>query len=692
MVCERFKICPKPHGNYACKEFRSFHIHSSGISSYYGFCQQTRSLHVERLAAAALAYYGYPSTEPTTCVHRNGKKCNSPTQPLPAVTAMAMDNEWQWQNRFPMYNYKQRQWQLRANRNGNIDGGRVATVKWMCDILRGYNDKHQRQWRPNHNGDCSGYSIANCNGNGSGNSSDRNDNGYRIGRAVYDVATVGTYSGQYRVTELRLRDSGETETFWYDQPHLPNSLCNLGALTKIEIYGTQIETLFSEDDDADYPKVIPNLRILKLESMPRLQCLPSNLGSFTKLKKLTLTGLLIDALPDSLSSLAESLRTLKITWCRNLTGLPEGEASTPGNGVSTFEQLPSGFNNLTNVWTLTTGRGAFNFPVPHPPNLSHVATSVHNIHRFDQSSTMTHLDLDCPCDNNNNNTEASVTDAELHHLSTWSNLVRLNINFFGSDTYEYTLPKGLLSSFSELKRLRVGCTAEQKLAIYVDEIPCLKKLEYLNLINCILKPAQSLEDPEPLQNLNSIDLYGIKGGLELLSEIRAPFLKTLNFEDCVGMDDLMFAHLCISWFPHLKNLRSIEMARCSIANIQPEHLHYLGKTDLVSIGLRDNPIFRGSKDDLESKLLPLVQHCQFLCDFGGEDVPSNVAYHLCLNSLRRRVMGEQRICPKGLWALIFEKALVKATRSFSLFNKEHFSQADAIYAMMKERAVTELYG
>ncbi|KAG7349988.1 small GTP-binding domain protein [Nitzschia inconspicua] len=546
----------------------------------------------------------------------------------------------------------------------------------------------------------------------------RKSDGTPIEDAVTDVAVINRMDGLYRVKKLKLYDEvEEDDTGWYDQPHLPISVCNLDAVREMVIKGTQIETFFSEDDDPDYSKVIPNLQKIHLESMPRLRCLPSNLGSFSKLQNLELTKLPIDALPDSLSSLAESLRTLKITRCRNLTGLPEGfgqlhslqHLETFGTPIQHLpdnfgnlerlqrlemefqhlKQLPSGFSSLTNVWTLTTGRGAFHFPVPHPPNLSHLATSVYNIHQFAQRSTVRDLDLDCPCDNNNNNTEASVTDAELHHLSTWSNLVSLNFNFFGSDTYEYTLPKGLFSSFSELKRLRVGCTAEQKLAIYVDEIPCLKKLEDINLISCILKSAQSLEDPEPLQNLNEIALHDIKGGLELLSEIRAPFLKTLYFEDCVGMDDSMFSHLCISWFPHLKNLRSLKITRCSIANIQPEHLHCLGKTDLVSIGLRDNPIFRGSKNDLERKLLPLVQHCQFLCDFGGEDVPTNVAYHLCLNSFRRRVTGEQRICPKGLWAFIFEKPVVKATRGF---NKEHLCQADVIYAMMKELAVTELYG
>ncbi|KAG7338828.1 hypothetical protein IV203_012801 [Nitzschia inconspicua] len=130
--------------------------------------------------------------------------------------------------------------------------------------------------------------------------------GDQVENVVKELTTIDPYNGQYRVIKLMLEDDGDAESNWYDLPHLPMSICNMDALTDIDIYGTQIESLFPEDDeDCDHPKVIPNLRILVLESMPRLQCLPSNLGSFTKLQKLELTALPIDALPDSLSSLGE---------------------------------------------------------------------------------------------------------------------------------------------------------------------------------------------------------------------------------------------------------------------------------------------------------------------------------------------------------------------------------------------------
>ncbi|KAG7373808.1 Miro domain containing protein [Nitzschia inconspicua] len=535
--------------------------------------------------------------------------------------------------------------------------------------------------------------------------------------AVCDVATIEPYSGQYRVTELKLRDSAETERSWYTQPHLPNSLCNLDALTKIQVYGTQIETFLSEDDDAEYPKVIPNLRILQLESMPRLQCLPSNLGSFTKLQQLKLKGLPINALPDSLSSLGESLEAVVITDCETLRNLPDGfgqlynlqhlqTCGTPtqhlpanfGNLTDLQElemefqhltQLPPGFNNLSNLHTLKTGLDKFNFPVPHLPNLAYLTTSVYNIHQFAQTQTVTEVDMYCHCDNA---TQASVLDLEFSHLSTWSNLESLQVRFEGHP-FEYTLPKGSFTGFTKLNNLFLSCSKSQALGVYIDELPCLLQLNYLKLSGCVLKSTKPLAHPVTLLNLTSIYLYKMKGGLELLSMIRALCLSSISLNDCSPMDDVMFGNLCTSWFPHLKKLRSLRVKKCSIANIRPDHFHHLGETNVCSIDLQDNPIFHGSEGELERKLLPLVQHCKFLCDFSFTfKLPLRVAYHLCLNSARRAfVFGKQRIIAKGLWALIFEKA-VEAMRGLTYYNKEQWSQSQAIYGFLKEFAVTEIYG
>ncbi|KAG7339118.1 hypothetical protein IV203_025847 [Nitzschia inconspicua] len=70
--------------------------------------------------------------------------------------------------------------------NGNIDGGRVATAKSMCDLLRSTTD--------NGNGGritmAVVVDIANCNGNGSANSSDRNGNGDSSVAAMQQAAIV----------------------------------------------------------------------------------------------------------------------------------------------------------------------------------------------------------------------------------------------------------------------------------------------------------------------------------------------------------------------------------------------------------------------------------------------------------------------------------------------------------------------
>ncbi|KAG7373749.1 leucine rich repeat lipoprotein [Nitzschia inconspicua] len=492
--------------------------------------------------------------------------------------------------------------------------------------------------------------------------------GTPIEQALSRVASISDCSDQYRVTGLKIRDYGTTETFWYTQPHLPISLCNLDALHYIYIYGTQIETFFSEDDDADYPKVIPNLDCLFLQSMPRLQSLPSNLGSFTKLKNLELTELPINALPDSLSSLGGSLKTLKITYCEDLTSLPDGFGQLHSlqhletNGTP-IQQLPESFGNLKRLLNLEM---EFQHLTQLPPDFT-ILTSL------------------CTLKTGHGN--------GLWDLSIWNKaIVPLEVKTITGTLGEYKLFKELFSNFSELSRFRLACGAGQILKFYFDEIPGLQQLEHLDLVGCsLLKPAKSLQDPTPIRNLKSISLYKIKEGVELLSEIRAPLLERLHFEYCSSMDDVMFGNFCKNWLPHLKNLQFLRICHCEIANIQPEHLQHLEETKVDSIGIHCCPIFAFPLDKLDSKLLPLVRHCQFLFDISNHSVPANVAYQLCLNAMRGHVLGGQRICSKGLWPLIFENA-VKGRKCVQCWNWWKQFQAEMIYVLLKERAITELYG
>ncbi|KAG7373761.1 leucine rich repeat LRR-containing protein [Nitzschia inconspicua] len=570
----------------------------------------------------------------------------------------------------------------------------------------------------------------------------RTSDGTSIEDAVIKVtASDPFFTSKYRITCLKLRDNGDAETFWYDQPQLPHSLCNLDALRDMTIVGTQIETLFSENTDRNYRREIsvyelslvsmprlqclsfnlvsfPNLQSLFLESLPRLPCLPSNIGSFAKLKKLQLMKLPIDSLPKSLSSLVESLETLVIRYCKNLTHLPKEfgqlrslEAleirGTPilelpesfGNLNSLqylkmefhhLTKLPPSFDNLTNLQTLNPGSDTFNFPVPHLPHLKNLVTSVYNLQHFDQERTVKHFMFDHFGDNT---TETKLVHSGLINERDWNRQIPLAIKSKGG-THEYMLLQSSFSSFPKLTRFRLACGMGQNFTIYFDEIPGLKQLEHLDLIGfTLLKSARTLQDPAPVLNLKSISLCDIKGDLELLSEIRAPLLEMLYLEDCSSMDDVMFGHLCTNLFPHLKNLQSLNLIRCSISNIQPEHVKHLGKTNICSINLKDNPILDGSENELEKRLLPLVQNCQYLSDFGGEDVPRIVLHHLCLNFIRRHVLEGQRICSKALWALIFDNAMIgmKCSRLCSRVEWE-LCEPGVIYFLLKERAATELYG
>ncbi|KAG7373806.1 leucine rich repeat LRR-containing protein [Nitzschia inconspicua] len=353
----------------------------------------------------------------------------------------------------------------------------------------------------------------------------RISDGSSIEDAVNDSLTIDDSRGQYRVLCLNIDDLLDEEgTVWYDQPHLPRSLCNMDALAEINVNGTHIETLFSEDKDRNFTNVIPNLDHMSLESMPRLQRLPSNLGSFTKLRRIELRGLSINALPDSLSSLGESLEVIFITECENLTHLPNGFEqlyslrhlyiqSTPiqqlpnnfGNLtkledlVMEFEHLthlPSGFKNLKSLMTLNTGKGDFNFPVPRLPNVQSLTTSLSNLWRFEQAPTVKNLHLTCQC---KNDTDASVLGSDLRHVSTWSQIMCLSI-FFKGDAVNYTLYEGFFASFQQLISLQVSCNIRQ-LEIYLDEIACLEHLKWLDLSFCNLKSKQSLIQPAPLLNL-----------------------------------------------------------------------------------------------------------------------------------------------------------------------------------------------
>ncbi|KAG7350314.1 leucine rich repeat LRR-containing protein [Nitzschia inconspicua] len=533
--------------------------------------------------------------------------------------------------------------------------------------------------------------------------------------ALDELVNIDTSSGQYRVTSLHIGDETAEIPRWYDLPHLPVSLCNMDALKEIHVYHARLQTLFSEDEADDYMRVVPNLRILHLVSMSRLQHLPRNLGSFTSLEKLHLSRLPIDALPDSLSSLGTSLESITITDCENLTDLPNGFGqlhnlqhleikSTPIHQLPEsfgdlkrlrhldmdfqhLTQLPEGFKNLTNLQTLKTGEGTFHFSVPHLPSVEFLETSVSNLHQFDQTQTKDmHLHLRCCCQLTD---EASVLDSNFDYLTIWSQVAVLHLDFLGY-TPDYKLYEGFFSSVHQLQALKVRCHYVER-DVYIDEVACLEKLKSIELKRCHLRPTHFLFQPPQQPNLEKISLSIITGGLELLPLIKAPCLKSLEMSFCFALDDAMFANLCTKWISHFESLHTMDVRGCSIRNIKPEHAQHLGKTDLRCIDLRYNPIWDGSDDELEKKLLPLVQHCHSLCDFGHDsEVPASVAYHLCWNSLRCLVLGGQRICSKGLWALILENA----TRGMSLVSScnRHMSQAEVIYVLLKQRAAEELFG
>ncbi|KAG7350269.1 Miro domain containing protein [Nitzschia inconspicua] len=536
----------------------------------------------------------------------------------------------------------------------------------------------------------------------------RISHGTSIERALNELTTIDTSSGAYRVTSLYIKDEPSRRT--YNQPHLPLSLCNMDALREINVQGTQIETLF--DEYSDTANVITNLDRITLSHMPRLQRLPSNLGSFTKLETLQLVELHIDALPDSLSSLGESLETVMITCCDNLTELPNGFEKlhslkrldtwmTPIQQLPEkfgdltnlqylemeFEhlsQLPEGFQNLTELRTLRTGEVAFHFPVPHLPNLESLQTSLSNFRHFDHSPTTTHLSLIHKCEDIE---DTSVLDSAFRYLSKWSHIKILFIALSCDATY--SLHEGFFSSFQQLQELGVICKLGS-LEIYIDDITRLEKLKSLNLEKCNLISSQSLANAPPLLNLKKVNLLKISVGLELLQLIKAPHLEKLCMRHCSALNDAMFANLCTKWISTFESLHTMDVRDCSIENIQPEHFQHLGKTNLRSIDLRGNPIMEDFEDELEITLLPLVQYCHSLCDFGDTSMPASVAYHLCLNSLRHFVLRGQTICAKGLWALIFENVL-RGMSLVSLRNRQ-MSQVEAIYVLLKQRGAEELFG
>ncbi|KAG7363711.1 hypothetical protein IV203_027072 [Nitzschia inconspicua] len=255
-------------------------------------------------------------------------------------------------------------------------------------------------------------------------------------------------------------------------------------------------------------------------------------------------------------------------------------------------ELPPGFNSLTSLYTLDTGTVIFNFPVPHLPYLEYLETSVYNIHQFAQTRTVRELDLYCHCDNA---PEALVLDLEFSYLSTWTNLATLKIRFRGHP-FEYTLPKGSFTTFTKLKILLLSCGERQEFGVYIDELPCLLQLNDLRLFGCMLKSTKPLAHPVTLPNLASISLHNMKGGMELLSVIRAPCLSSISLNDCSTIDDVTFGNLCTNWFPHLKELCNLYARRCSIVNIRPDQFQHLGETNVCSFDLEDNPIFHGLEE------------------------------------------------------------------------------------------------
>ncbi|KAG7373807.1 hypothetical protein IV203_012902 [Nitzschia inconspicua] len=165
-------------------------------------------------------------------------------------------------------------------------------------------------------------------------------------------------------------------------------------------------------------------------------------------------------------------------------------------------ELPSGCKNFTNLQTLKTGKGAFNFPVPHLPNVKVPETSIPSLCRFDQASTVKHLHVRCQC---KDTADASVLDSDLRYLSTWSHIVELNISF-ERDAIDYMLYQGFFSSFQQLTSLKVECDIRQ-LEIYVDNIACLKQLKLRDLNFCDLKSTRCLVHPAPPLNLETINLW-----------------------------------------------------------------------------------------------------------------------------------------------------------------------------------------
>ncbi|CAI9303507.1 unnamed protein product [Lactuca saligna] len=97
---------------------------------------------------------------------------------------------------------------------------------------------------------------------------------------------------------------------------LPDDLCRLGCLEKLNLSSTNIKHL------PDNIFMLKNLKHLKLDECKLLEKLPEDIGEVKCLKKLSLSSTNIKRLPDSICML-KHLRKLKLDDCESLEKLPE---------------------------------------------------------------------------------------------------------------------------------------------------------------------------------------------------------------------------------------------------------------------------------------------------------------------------------------------------------------------------------